>query len=400
VGTALKPTVAFIPARGGSKGIPGKNLALAGGRPLLDWVVDAALGARLVDQVVVSTDDPGIAAHATALDPRVVVHHRSAATASDTASTESAMLEFLAGAPGVGTVVLLQVTSPLTTSADVDGAVRLHRSGFSSVVSVVGQKRFRWACGPGGGEPIGFDPAARPRRQDHDGFLVENGAVYVTGADDLLASGCRVNGTVGLYEMDEPTYVEVDEPADLVLVDALLRQRLEPSTTTTRPAPSLASLAGPIRLLITDVDGCLTDNGMYYGASGEETKRFSARDGKGFELLHRAGVQTMLLTSEKGEILHRRAEKLGVGLVGEGSTDKIADADVVRTELGLRWEEVAFLGDDVHDVGLLERVGLAACPADAMDEVRRVADLCCRTRGGAGAFREVADVLLRHRATA
>lgn len=387
----LTKVVAFIPARGGSKGIPGKNLALVGGRPMLDHVVLAALAAARVDEVVVSTDDPGIAGHVEAAHPAVTIHHRSAASATDTASTESVMLEYVGTDPGATVLVLLQATSPLTTPGDVDAAIGLLDGGFDSVVSVVAQRRFRWERSPdGSASPVAFDPVHRPRRQDHEGFLVENGAVYATTVPGLLASGCRVNGRVGLVEMPEETYVEVDEPADLALVDVLVRAASQPSPTA---AATLAA-ASAIRLVITDIDGCLTDNGMYYGASGEESKRFSARDGKGFELLRGAGIETMLLTSEKGPIIGHRAEKLQVRHVTEGSADKRADADVVRRQLGLEWSEVAFLGDDVHDVELLRTVGLAACPADAHAAAVAAAAYRCRVAGGAGAFREVADLVV------
>ena len=154
-----------------------------------------------------------------------MLHRRSAATATATAPTESVMLEVAAAMPEVTVWVLLQATSPLTTAADIDGALGL-LAGSDCVVSVVRQRRFRWTTDAAGlGTPAGFDPARRPRRQDHDGMLVENGAVYVTGTAGLLASGCRVNGRVALWEMAEAAYLEVDEPVDLLLVDALLRAR-------------------------------------------------------------------------------------------------------------------------------------------------------------------------------
>jgi YrbI family 3-deoxy-D-manno-octulosonate 8-phosphate phosphatase len=386
-----RPTAAFIPVRGGSKGIPGKNLVPVGGRPLVDWVVLAALAATRLDVVVVSTDDDTIAEHVATTHPAARVVRRSAATASDTATTESAMVEFLDTETAFDQIVLLQATSPLTTGTEIDQAVELLDQGFESVVSVVRQHRFQWERGADGtGTPIAFDPARRPRRQDHDGFLVENGAIYATHSDALLASNCRVNGRVALLEMPLETYLELDEPVDALLIDTLLRDREAPRV----PAPTLVSTGREIELVITDVDGCLTDNGMYYGEDGGELKRFSARDGKGFELLRNAGVRTMLLTSERGAMIGRRAAKLRVDRVVEASCDKLADADTVRRELGLAWDRVAFLGDDVHDVGLLEVVGLSACPMDATPAAISASRYRCRAPGGSGAFRELADLVL------
>lgn len=395
MGAALRAT-AFIPVRGGSKGIVGKNVVPIGGRPLVEWVVRAALGASRIDDVVVSTDDDTIAELAARVDPRVRILRRSEATASDTASTESAMLELVERDDLADPIVLLQATSPLTTSAEIDKAVGLLGDGCDSVVSVVRQRRFCWRAdveGEHGAEPIGFDPRHRPRRQDHDGFLVENGAIYVTGRAGLIGSGCRVNGRVRLLEMPEDTYVELDEPLDVVLVDALLRHRSAPVP----PPPSLVARAAAVRLVVTDVDGCLTDNGMYYGAEGDELKRFSARDGKGFELLRDAGVHTMLLTSERSPLLARRAAKLRVDDLVEGSADKVEDADRVRRRLGLAWDEVAFMGDDLHDLGLLGTVGLSACPADATPPVREAVAWRSEHAGGSGAFRELADLVVQAR---
>lgn len=388
----MTPRVAaFIPVRGGSKGIPGKNLALVGGRPLVDWVLTAALAAGSVDDVVVSTDDDTIAEHVRRTFDAVQVVRRSAATATDSATTESAMLEFFDGSAVADQVVLLQATSPLTVASDIDGAVALLQDGFDSVVSVVRQHRFFWERSDDeSGTPSGFDPARRPRRQDHHGVLVENGAVYATRRDALLESRCRVSGRIALLEMAPETYVELDEPSDVEMVDALLRTRYAPDA----PSRSVAELAKRIKLVISDVDGCLTDNGMYYGDQGDELKRFSARDGKGFELLRHAGLHTMLITSEQGPVVVRRAAKLRVDSVVEASIDKVSDADVFREKLGLEWSEVAFLGDDVHDVELLRTVGLSACPSDAVAPARVVSTYLCRTPGGAGAFRELADLIL------
>jgi YrbI family 3-deoxy-D-manno-octulosonate 8-phosphate phosphatase len=380
-----------IPVRAGSKGVPGKNLARVGGRPLLDWTVEAALGARCVDEVLVSTDDPAISAHVTATWPgRVGLPARSPATASDTATTESVLIDVLdtpeaADADEIG---LVQATSPLLRAEDLDGAYELLHSGFDSVLSVVRQRRFRWAATPDGGRPD-YDPAARPRRQELVGDLVENGALYLTSRAALARTGVRISGRIGLWEMPEESYTEVDEPADLVIVDALLRRR-------ERPVPPVTG-AERIRLVLTDVDGVLTDNGMTYSSDGSESKTYSARDGKGFELLRRAGIRTGILTSEDGPQIRARAAKLQVDALYAGTADKLADAKELCARWSLGLDEVAFIGDDVHDVALLRAVGLAACPSDAVPAARAAAAHHCRAAGGHGAFRELADAVLAGR---
>jgi YrbI family 3-deoxy-D-manno-octulosonate 8-phosphate phosphatase len=380
-----------IPARAGSKGVPGKNLARVGGRPLLDWTVEAALEARCVDRVLVSTDDPAVREHVTATWPgRVGLPARSPATASDTATTESVLLDVLgtASAEGVDEIGLVQATSPLLRAEDLDGAYALLHSGFDSVLSVVRQRRFRWELTAEGAR-ADYDPAARPRRQQLAGHLVENGALYLTSRSALIRTGVRISGRIGLWEMPEDSYTEVDEASDLVIVDALLRRRERP----VEPARGAAR----IQLVLTDVDGVLTDNGMTYSSDGTESKTYSARDGKGFELLRRAGIRTGILTSEDGPQIHARAAKLQVDALRAGTADKLADAKELCARWSIGLDEVAFIGDDVHDVELLRAVGLAACPADAVPAARAAAELHCRAAGGHGAFRELADAILAGR---
>lgn len=378
-----------IPARAGSKGVPGKNLAPVGGRPLLDWTVEAALHAACVDRVLVSTDDPAVRAHVAATWPgRVRLPPRSPATASDTATTESVLLDVL-GTPdalGVDEIGLVQATSPLLRAADIDAAHAL-LDEFDSVLTVVAQRRFRWERTPDGAR-ADYDPAARPRRQLLTGGLVENGALYLTSRAALERTGVRISGRIGLYEMPEETYTEVDEPSDLAIVDALLRRRQRSADPTD---------ARRVRLVLTDVDGVLTDNGMTYSSDGSEAKTYSARDGKGFELLRTAGLRTGILTSEDGPQIHARAKKLQVDALYAGTRDKLADARRLCVRFGLTLDQVAFIGDDVHDVALLEAVGLAGCPADAMPAARAAATLIGRIEGGRGAFREFADAILSGR---
>ncbi|MFR9803231.1 cytidylyltransferase domain-containing protein [Pseudonocardia sp. RS010] len=376
-----------IPVRAGSKGVPGKNLRSVGGRPLVDWTVDAALGAHSVDRVLVSTDDPRMRGHvADTWGDRVLLPERAPATATDVAGTESVLLDVLdrPEAAGLTEIGLVQATSPLLTPADIDAAHALLRSGFDSVLTVVRQRRFLWRRGTEGAVPD-YDPAARPRRQELEGHLVENGALYLTGADALRRTGVRISGRIGLHEMAEESYTEVDEPADLTVVDALLRRR--------RPAPDTSR----IRLVLTDVDGVLTDNGMTYSTDGSESKTYSARDGKGFELLRRAGLLTGIITSETGPQIQARADKLRVDALVMGSGDKLADARALCRKWDLQLDDVAFIGDDVHDVPLLERVGLAGCPVDAMPAAAAASDVHGRVAGGSGAFREFADLILAGR---
>src|SRR5579859_2751960 len=138
-----------------------------------------------------------------------------------------------------------------------------------------------------------------------------------------------------------------------------------------------------IKLLLTDVDGVLTDNGVYYGEGGEVMKRFSIRDGMGVERLKKLhGIETGIITGEVSPSVSRRAEKLQITQVHLGVKDKRDRLAGIIAKAGITWEEIAYIGDDVNDLEVLERVGLSACPADAMAAVWRVVDYQCEVRGG------------------
>jgi len=382
-------TIAFIPLRGGSKSIPRKNVLPIGGKPLCQWVIEAAAFAARIDHVYVATDSTEIRRVVESLGSgRVSVVERGPQTATDTASTESAMLEF-ASSHEFERMVLIQATSPLLSSADLDaGLAAFERERADSLVSVVAQKRFIWSLAEDGqATPRNYDPVARPRRQDFDPYYVENGAFYVSARRGLLDTGSRLFGKIIAHEMSEETFHELDEPVDWKIIERFLDERaVEPT--------ALALRAKKIKLVLSDVDGVLTDSGMYYSETGDESKRFNTRDGKGFELLRNAGLRVGIVTSEDTALVARRAKKLQMHFLVQGARDKLPALEQILAETGLTLEEVAFIGDDLADVPVLSRVGFSACPQDATSEARAVAHYVSSKRGGEGCVREVAEYLL------
>lgn len=157
----------------------------------------------------------------------------------------------------------------------------------------------------------------------------------------------------------------------------------------------LQQKAVKIKLLLTDVDGVLTDNGVYYSEAGEVMKRFSIRDGMGVERLRKlCGIETGIVTGERSPSVIKRAEKLNITCLHLGIKDKEALLESILAEKGLKAEEVAFIGDDVNDLGIMGKVGLTACPSNAMFQVTAVADYRCNEKGGEGAFRDFAEWLI------
>ena len=159
----------------------------------------------------------------------------------------------------------------------------------------------------------------------------------------------------------------------------------------------LQARARRIKLLLTDCDGVLTDNGVYYSERGEEMKRFSIRDGMAVERLRAVGVESGIMTGEVSPSVQRRADKLRITELHLGIKDKPARLREILARTGLAAEEIAFIGDDTNDVEILKLVGLAACPGDATRFARAVADFHCETAGGHGCFREVAEFIIASR---
>jgi 3-deoxy-D-manno-octulosonate 8-phosphate phosphatase (KDO 8-P phosphatase) len=160
-----------------------------------------------------------------------------------------------------------------------------------------------------------------------------------------------------------------------------------------RRASASATLKG-IRLFASDVDGVLTDAGMYYSESGDEWKKFNTRDGMGIKLLQQSGLITALITQEQTKLVLRRAEKLAIPEVHQGARDKLAVLRDLVAKHGLTLGEVAYIGDDINDLQALKAVGFSASPADGDPSVLKAVHYVCKKKGGEGAVREVADLIL------
>ena len=162
-----------------------------------------------------------------------------------------------------------------------------------------------------------------------------------------------------------------------------------------RPRKSLAATLKRIRLFATDVDGVLTDAGMYYSESGEELKKFNTRDGMGIKLLQRAGLITAIVTQERTKLVAWRGEKLMMPEVHQGVTDKLSLVREMAARHGLSMDEVAYIGDDINDLATLKAVGFSATPADGMPAVVEAVDYVCVKKGGEGAVREIIEMILK-----
>ncbi len=150
-----------------------------------------------------------------------------------------------------------------------------------------------------------------------------------------------------------------------------------------------------IKLVAFDVDGVMTDGSITYDENGVEYKTFNAKDGHGIVSLNKAGIITAIITGRENGTVEHRAENLKIKELFQGSKNKIADLEKIMQKYGITFEEVAYMGDDIPDICILEKVALKGCPADAVDEVKEIANFVSSKNGGRGAVREFCDYILK-----
>ncbi|MCM3779833.1 acylneuraminate cytidylyltransferase [Microbacterium hydrocarbonoxydans] len=382
--TTTGRTVAIIPARGGSKGVPRKNVQRVGGVPLIERAVRAALAAEGIDLVAVSTDDAEIAAVASAAG--AVIVRRPDELSGDAASSESAILHALdeieAAGERVEVVAFLQATSPFIPAGALAGAVRdIKDDRADSVFSAFETYGFLWArTGDDAAVAINHEAGYRPRRQDREPHYLETGAFYVFRADGFREAQHRFFGRIRIAEVPEWSAVEIDDAQQLEIARALAALHETPERI-------------PVRAVVTDFDGVHTDDTASVDADGIERVRVSREDGMGVSLLRKAGIPMLILSTEVNAVVRARAEKLRVPVL-HGIDDKESALRGWAEENGIALDEIAYLGNDVNDLPAMRIVGWPVAVANAHPRVLAEARVVLTRRGGRGAVRELVERVL------
>jgi YrbI family 3-deoxy-D-manno-octulosonate 8-phosphate phosphatase len=375
--------VAIIPARGGSKQVPRKNVLAVGGVPLIQRAVSTALCSDLIDLVVVSTDDLEIANLARAAGARVV--DRPASLSGDSASSETAIMHALdAVADDATVVVFLQATSPFIDAPALDRAIERVLSGREDVVfSAVETYAFLWEPTKAGAVGVNHDHRSRPRRQDRDPHYQETGAFYVMDVAGFKQSTHRFFGRVGFEITPESGSVEIDSMEQLVFAQAL--------------APLLDRACDiDVDAVVTDFDGVHTADTATISADGDERVTVSRSDGMGVRLLREAEVPVLILSTEQHPVVAARAAKLRVD-VRHGVADKAAALIEWADSKGIPLERIAYVGNDINDLSCLAIVGWPIAVPGAHESVLSAARVVLDHEGGSGAVRELAERVLRAR---
>jgi YrbI family 3-deoxy-D-manno-octulosonate 8-phosphate phosphatase len=443
---SVRRVLAVIPARGGSKGVPAKNLAPVGGVPLVARAVRECKAARLVTDVVVSTDDHAIAAAARESGAEVVL--RPAAIAGDTATSEAAVLhaldahEALHGA-AVDVVLLVQCTSPFILREDIDGVARaVVEHGADTALTVAPFHGFLWrdtadefaggeahrvdaaataqgalgeavhgmrgeavhgmrgeadtaraATGLGvapadtaGGYGVNHDKSFRPRRQDRPQDLLETGAAYAMDAAGLRKHQHRFFGRTELVRTDPARVLEIDDPHDLARAQALA-----PLFDANRPGA--LPTYDDIDAVILDFDGTQTDDRVLIDSDGREFVSVHRGDGLGIAALRRSGLHMLILSTEQNPVVAARARKLKIPVL-HGIDRKDLALKQWCEEQGIAPERVLYVGNDVNDLPCFALVGWPVAVGSAHDVVRGAARAVTTVPGGEGAIREIAGWIL------
>ncbi|MFI6015943.1 cytidylyltransferase domain-containing protein [Streptomyces sp. NPDC051243] len=402
-GASARRVLAVIPARGGSKGVPAKNLMPVGGVPLVARAVRECRASRLVTDVVVSTDDQGIAAAARQAGAEVVL--RPAAIAGDTATSEAAVLhamdahEALHGAP-VDVVLLVQCTSPFIIREDLDGVVKaIVANGADTALTVAPFHGFVWRHGDDdataaeteraattGGYGVNHDKSFRPRRQDRPQDFLETGAAYAMDARGFREHKHRFFGRTELVRTDPARVLEIDDPHDLARARALA-----PLFDADRPGA--LPTTDDIDAVVLDFDGTQTDDRVLIDADGKEFVSVHRGDGLGIAALRRSGLKMLILSTEQNPVVAARARKLQIPVL-HGIDRKDLALKQWCEEQGIAPERVLYVGNDVNDLPCFALVGWPVAVASAHDVVRGAARAVTATPGGDGAIREIASWIL------
>ena len=388
-----KEYLAVIPARGGSKGVPRKNVLPLAGKPLIAHSIEQARQSKYITRIVVSTDDTEIAATANAAGTEVI--WRPAEISDDNASSESALihtLQHLEESEGYipDILVFLQCTSPLTQAIDIDSTIEsILNEGADTALAVIPFHYFLWEYNQDlGAIGINHDKQARKLRQEKDSQYLEAGAVYVMRVAGFLETKHRFFGRTALYVMPSERRLEIDEPVDLRIAEILLGEHHQQKR--------LDQLPKKIDALVMDFDGVFTDNKVLVAENGQEAVLCDRGDGWELRQLREAGLPMLILSTETNPVVKARADKLNIPCL-HGIAQKGSALLEWITANRFTIKNVIYIGNGLNDLGCMEIAGCAVAVADAHPQVKTRADIILDHAGGSGALSELCELILEHK---
>ena len=390
-----KDIVAIIPARGGSKTIPNKNVLSVAGIPLIAYTIRAAQKSKSITRLIVSTDDNRISEISKEYGAEVIIRPRD--ISGDFASSESAILHVLEVLGKEENyfpffTVFLQCTAPLITADDIDKTIeKLISTKADTAFSSVPFHYFLWKSNLNDGnyvEGINHNKTRRLLRQQKQEEYLENGSVYVMKTDMFLEEKHRFFGKTASYLIKNHSSMEIDEPDDLIIAEVLLKEKAFEE--------NLKLLPGKLEGLFLDFDGVFTDNKVYLNENGEETVRCSRGDGYGISMLKKKiNIPIVVFSSEEKTIAVKRCKKLKIECFNYLKESKYRFVLKYCEDNNINYNNVIFIGNDINDYDCLINAGCSVAPNDAVDSIKSTVDLILKNNGGSGAVRELCDLILR-----
>jgi YrbI family 3-deoxy-D-manno-octulosonate 8-phosphate phosphatase len=397
--------LAIIPARGGSKGIPRKNIRSFAGHPLIAWSIAAAAQSNLVTRVIVSTDDEEIAELARRLGAEVPFL-RPTEFAQDL-STDFPLFEHALNWLKVNeqykpdVVIQIRPTSPIRPLDMVDGAVQLllDHPEADSVRGVIpsGQNPYKmWRIDDKRQmhpllEVAGCEEPFNTPRQQLPMTYWQTGHIDVIRVNTITKKNSLSGKVILPYLVDPAFTVDIDNPRDWQRAEWLVWNS---GLNMVFPGKAPRQMPKKVKLIIMDFDGVLTDNRVWVDETGKETVAAYRSDSLGLALLRqKTGIESMVLSMEKNPVVAARCKKMNVPVM-QGIQNKDQALQQLMVERSLKAEDVIYIGNDVNDLSCFPLVGCAVVPVDAEPEVLKQADMTLTRRGGHGAVRELCDMLM------
>lgn len=383
-------TLAIIPARGGSKGILGKNLLPFCGKPLLAWSIEQALRSKYIKSVYVSSDDDEILKVAESYGAIGIKRPKELAT--DTSTSEEALLHALnyieAGSDQrIDVVVFLQATSPVRKTEDIDNAIEKFLSeGADSLFSAAVLEDFCiWGFRDNRLESITFNHRNRGLRQDREPSYLENGSIYIFKPEILRKYNNRLGGKIVMYSMEYWKSFEIDKIEDIEICEYFMKNKILKKQSRIN--------IKDIQLIVYDFDGVMTNNKVIVFEDGRESIVANRSDGLGVEILKKRGISQIILSTESNDVVRARAKKLNLSVIYACKDKKRTLIEYCKKK-GYNLSKVVYVGNDINDLEAMEVVGYPIAPADAHIEIKKIAKIVTKARGGNGVIREVVDFII------
>lgn len=380
--------IAIIPARGGSKGIPRKNIMDFCGKPLVAWSIERALQSKHVGEVYVTTEDREIENISKEYGAKII--RRPANLATDTATAEEALLHAIGEIEKhkeIDIVVFLQPTSPLRGKEDIDSAIEKFVSEKAdSLLSAarLNSSFFAWEIVNDRLRSITYDYKNRPRRQDIAPNYRENGSIYIFKPEIMKREKNRLGGKMILYPMPLWRSYEIDESEDIGICEYFMHRIIEEHPKINKE---------DIQLIVYDFDGVLTDNKVLVSEKGEESVFCNRSDGLAVQKIKELGIPQIILSGEKNPVVERRAKKLNIEVIHNTSDKKSVLIDYCKKK-DCDLKNVAYIGNDTNDLEIMKLIGHPIAPQDANDKVKDIAKVIVGKKGGEGVIKEFFESVL------